>query len=303
VLNSIKKLSRYKIDEKTEDDSFAIATNITVLTIKPIDISYGLIGYFLFDSGWVLFFYLLFVALHAFVIYLNSLGKYTTAKFVTIIVAYANVLNGGLIYGVKSGAEWYYYLIAILPFIIFNFKQQKQIFISILLVVPFYILNQYLYTIIDHFPLKDSTVTLLYNSVFFSLLTSILSVIYLMRRTFAKLKVQIENSNKKLAKLKKSTQDNINYASLIQNAILPQKDIFDEFFDDSFVFWRPKDTVGGDIYIAQKLNDNEVLIMVIDGAGHGVSGAFITMLVKAIEAQITAEIKAGTLNPDPSIIL
>jgi hypothetical protein len=127
VLNSIKNLflnlPRYKIDEKTEEDSFAIATNITVLMIMPIDIAYGFTAYFIFDSGWALFFYLLFVALYAFVIYLNSLGKYTTAKFVTMFVAYSNVLNGSLIYGVKSGAEWYYYLIAILPFIIFKFTK------------------------------------------------------------------------------------------------------------------------------------------------------------------------------------
>jgi serine phosphatase RsbU (regulator of sigma subunit) len=43
--------------------------------------------------------------------------------------------------------------------------------------------------------------------------------------------------------------------------------------------------------------------MVIDGAGHGVPGAFVTMLVKAIETQIIARIKDGSLESSPSKIL
>ncbi len=115
---------------------------------------------------------------------------------------------------------------------------------------------------------------------------------------------ELDESKKEIEKAHKSIKDSINFASLIQGAILPDDEIIKSYTKDSFALWQPKDTVGGDIYFITELESKEeVLIMVIDGAGHGVPGAFVTMLVKAIETQITAELKAGTLSPSPALIL
>ncbi len=90
-----------------------------------------------------------------------------------------------------------------------------------------------------------------------------------------------------LEQVNKHTQDSISYASLIQNSIVPTKDDFNHIFSDSFTLWKPKDIVGGDIYIFDLLeNKNECVSMLIDCTGHGVPGAFVTMLVKAIERNI-----------------
>lgn len=86
--------------------------------------------------------------------------------------------------------------------------------------------------------------------------------------------------------LHKNVTDSIEYASLIQHAIIPANESFKKYFDDFFIIWEPKDTVGGDIYLFEELNNDECLLMVIDCTGHGVPGAFVTMLVKAIERQI-----------------
>ena len=57
------------------------------------------------------------------------------------------------------------------------------------------------------------------------------------------------------------------------------------------MIWHPKDTVGGDIYFFEELrHEDECLLMAIDCTGHGVPGAFVTMLVKAIESQIISHI-------------
>ena len=109
---------------------------------------------------------------------------------------------------------------------------------------------------------------------------------------------------KEVQKSHKNIRDSIEYAALIQQAILPSCSLKEKYFNDSFIFWQPRDTVGGDIYFILELDSKEeILIMVIDGAGHGVPGAFVTMLVKAIESQIIAEIRAGTLQPSPALIL
>ncbi len=109
---------------------------------------------------------------------------------------------------------------------------------------------------------------------------------------------------KDLAESHKNIKDSINYASLIQQAILPHEQILQQYCHDSFSYWQPKDVVGGDIFFVTELeSSHEILIMVIDGAGHGVPGAFVTMLVKAIETQILADLSYGKLEPSPAKIL
>ncbi len=104
-------------------------------------------------------------------------------------------------------------------------------------------------------------------------------------------------------KQREEIKKSIDYAALIQQSILPDAKKFGNFCKDSFILWQPKDTVGGDIYFMTQLSDDEILIMVIDSAGHGVPGAFLTMLVKAIEERIIADIKNVQLEPSPSLIL
>ena len=100
----------------------------------------------------------------------------------------------------------------------------------------------------------------------------------------------LEESKKEIEAINKHTRDSIEYASLIQHSLIPEQDIFSKYFQDSFAIWHPKDIVGGDIYLMEEISEDEVLLMVIDCTGHGVPGAFVTMLVKAIERQIVANI-------------
>ncbi|OQX58733.1 MAG: hypothetical protein B5M52_04845 [Helicobacteraceae bacterium 4484_230] len=96
---------------------------------------------------------------------------------------------------------------------------------------------------------------------------------------------------KKVDDINRSMTDSITFASMIQRTIIPENSAFDMFFDDYFIIWEPRDIVGGDIYFLNILrNDNEAMLMVIDCTGHGVPGAFVTMLVKAIERQMVGHI-------------
>ncbi len=92
---------------------------------------------------------------------------------------------------------------------------------------------------------------------------------------------EIENARRIIEVAHQNTKDSIRFASLIQNAILPDvSNLFNKYLKDGFFLWQPRESVGGDIYFAIELEElDEVLIMVIDGAGHSVPGAFVTMLV------------------------
>ncbi|CAA6817508.1 MAG: Response regulator containing a CheY-like receiver domain and an HD-GYP domain [uncultured Sulfurovum sp.] len=114
----------------------------------------------------------------------------------------------------------------------------------------------------------------------------------------------IEGQRKELERVNNNLQSSIECAFLIQEAILPSSEILDKYTKDNFACWKQKGSVGGDIYFVAELeSENEVLVMVIDGVGHGVSGAFLTILVKAIETQIVKSINKGTLEKSPAKIL
>lgn len=120
---------------------------------------------------------------------------------------------------------------------------------------------------------------------------------------FRELNKNLEHKVEELKKSSENIKNSLEYASLMQQAILPNIEILDNFSKERFIYWKPKDIVGGDIYFFDVVDGDTILLMIIDGAGHGVSGAFLTMLVKAIEGQIMAVIKGGLLKPSPALIL
>lgn len=119
-----------------------------------------------------------------------------------------------------------------------------------------------------------------------------------------KLDLKVEQRTQELETIYHSLQDSIESASQIQQAIVPTQTLFSKHFDEYFIFWEQKEVVGGDIYLFEELRDEEEsLLMVIDCTGHGVPGAFVTMLVKAIEREIVAKIIKSDYDVSPAIIL
>ena len=77
----------------------------------------------------------------------------------------------------------------------------------------------------------------------------------------------------------------ITYAEKIQRAILPSKNLFEEILSEHFVLFTPKDIVSGDFYWIKKIK-NFVIIATADCTGHGVPGAFMSMLGSSFLSEI-----------------
>lgn len=86
----------------------------------------------------------------------------------------------------------------------------------------------------------------------------------------------IARYTKDIERKNKQITDSINYASRIQNAILPTEKYLSEILNDYFILFRPKDIVSGDFYWAKKI-DHKVIIIAADCTGHGIPGAFMSM--------------------------
>jgi len=72
-------------------------------------------------------------------------------------------------------------------------------------------------------------------------------------------------------------EDSIHYASKIQNAILPPDDYLKKVIPNAFFFYKPRDIVSGDFYwVAAK--DNKIVVSAVDCTGHGVPGAFMSIV-------------------------
>ncbi len=96
----------------------------------------------------------------------------------------------------------------------------------------------------------------------------------------------------------KDLTDSIKYAERIQKAILPNDKELDEMFNESFVFYRPKDIVAGDFYWMESI-DGFKFIAVADCTGHGVPGALVSVLC---HNALNRSVKEYGLS-DPGMIL
>ena len=88
---------------------------------------------------------------------------------------------------------------------------------------------------------------------------------------------EIREQRDEIAEQKQSIEDSILYARRIQRAILPSEELAQEILPKHFILFRPRDVVSGDYFWMNKIG-NRVVLVAADCTGHGVPGAFMSML-------------------------
>jgi len=96
---------------------------------------------------------------------------------------------------------------------------------------------------------------------------------------------KLEKSNRKINEQSNEINQNITYAQRIQQALLPDNEDVKQAFPKSFILFKPKDIVSGDFYWFNKTDDDNT-IAAIDCTGHGVSGAFMSVMAHNILFQM-----------------
>jgi len=111
-------------------------------------------------------------------------------------------------------------------------------------------------------------------------------------------KERIEGLKKTIETTHKQVTDSIRYAKNIQNALLPLDQYLEEILPEHFILFKPRDIVSGDFYWTKQI-DNYLVIVAADCTGHGVPGAFMSMLgISSLN-----EIVAYNNKPNPAEIL
>ena len=101
---------------------------------------------------------------------------------------------------------------------------------------------------------------------------------------------ELKLKNEEVTIKNKEITDNVNYARRIQSAILPDLKSIYSSFQQSFVLYIPKDIVSGDFYSFFR-NENSATIISADCTGHGVTGAFLSVVGNSLLTQIIRERK------------
>lgn len=98
--------------------------------------------------------------------------------------------------------------------------------------------------------------------------------------------IEIQKQRDQIQKQNENISKSINYAQGIQRALLPPQSNLQAIFPESFIFFRPRDVVSGDYYWFKELTTGygsyektgKVAVSAIDCTGHGVPGAFLSMI-------------------------
>ncbi len=146
---------------------------------------------------------------------------------------------------------------------------KEGVFVEIYIVAPFW---------------KSKLAFWLYGVIFvLSLVFFLRTRTRMLRKTSRLLKereftmVEMESQKEELLSKNKSITDSINYAKRIQEALIPTSIHFRKILPDSFILYMPKDIVSGDFYWINE-TENKVFVAVIDCTGHGVPGAFMSII-------------------------
>jgi len=141
-------------------------------------------------------------------------------------------------------------------------------------------------TVIIHPPWYRTTVAYISYVIFI-----ILSIVFYIRYRERKLKhekkvleqkvrertAEISRQRDKIAAQNKDITDSIHYASRIQSALLPSDEFAKSVLDSYFILFKPRDIVSGDYYWLTQIH-NKTIVVAADCTGHGVPGAFMSML-------------------------
>jgi serine phosphatase RsbU (regulator of sigma subunit) len=120
------------------------------------------------------------------------------------------------------------------------------------------------------------------------IITLVLMALFIKNRSNRKLgqkNLEIQSQKEEIERKQESINQSIVYATKIQEAILPPHHKLKDCFTDAFVYLNPKDNVSGDFVWVHHVND-KVLLCVADCTGHGVPGAFMSIIFNNILDEI-----------------
>ncbi len=178
----------------------------------------------------------------------------------------------------SEGPVVFVYLVGLVLFVIITAGRNRIIVISsfLLNLVLLFVFERRFPNLItpyesDFIKFYDVSITFLFSFVLIYFVVAILVKSYREEKSITNLQKD------ELIFQKKQITDSIQYAKSLQNGLLPEIKTIKKILPNHFILYKPKDIVSGDFYWVKKVNDF-VVIAAADCTGHGVPGAFMSVL-------------------------
>lgn len=234
------------------------------------------------------------------VYFLTARHKYYLSRVILVLWLPLFLSAVALFFGMQMTASY----ISIIPtalLVIFLFDTKKEIiffYLYCFAVFLFVALNEK-FVFIPKIPIELEN----YGPVYFFECVMAFFFLYVIGSSFKSEHMQYQQTilhkNQELETQKQDIVASINYAKRIQTAVLPQEETIARNLPLSFILYKPKDIVSGDFYWFHEIDKDNCILVCADCTGHGVPGAFMTVIASSLLNQTVIDNKIY----DPSDIL
>ena len=227
-------------------------------------------------------------AISAVCLYLMSQLKYQWAYHITAMVGMIFLFSFSLLYGEDTATFMFFFFIPVASLVLFD--DFKVCFIYfILTVIAILSIKLIGNSIPTYYPKEEINKYLGYFNIFMTI-----SLLYLAVRMFKYENLiyskEINQQRDVIEEKNKDIVSSIHYAKRIQKALLASDSLLEKHLPEHFVLYKPKDIVSGDFYWGEYI-DNKFLLCTGDCTGHGVPGAFMSLLGVSFLNEIVIERK------------
>ena len=125
--------------------------------------------------------------------------------------------------------------------------------------------------------IKKRNQVIIFFIAFIAIILVSAAMLLRLNRQIQKANIELEHKNEVITHQKEEITDSIKYARRIQRAVIPSPETANKILPEHFILFRPRDIVSGDFYWLSK-QGSKVIIVAADCTGHGVPGAFMSML-------------------------
>ncbi|RLD75352.1 MAG: hypothetical protein DRJ10_15425 [Bacteroidetes bacterium] len=255
---------------------YSILLSIFVLVTSPLIFTYS-ISQFHIVSG-ILIIYILLVLAKAIVSGKEGSKQAMLGTIILVIALTNDTLNNNLIINTLNLLPYGLAIFIIIQSYLISFRLSKAYQYSVQLTDELDYFNDNLEKIV-----KDRTSKISQQKEELEVQSESLIVA---NDEIVKINQILEGQSVEIQKKNKALTDSVNYAKRLQDAVLPEQRILRENFPDHFILFKPKDIVSGDFFWYGEVDSSwdfdeaskTKIIIAADCTGHGVPGAFMTLL-------------------------
>lgn len=250
----------------------SLFTVLTMFAYIPVAVLYKIFGIVVLNF--------LFFSFSILSLYLNHRKQPNTAFLVSSAYGLFYFTFGSVFYGLQSNLHFFILIMCLIAIALFKSNLVLRIFIAIA-VICFFSLIIFMGNKpgIIHFTeeMQKAQSIISVVNLFILFLITILFFVFFRRENIVFQKAILEQKEV-IEEKQKEIIDSINYAKRIQFALLASENLLSQYLPEHFVLFKPKDVVSGDFYWATPTEDGCFIYITADCTGHGVPGAFMSLL-------------------------